>query len=88
MKPEELTKEEKRRLTMEFFRIQGYLDRLDLPLYEMHGFILMYKDVLFQLPIEWTEVFNKWKSWKRMLEEMLEALKEAREKALKEEKET
>lgn len=77
MKPEELSKEEKRRLTMEFFRIQGHLDRLDLPLYEMHGFILMNKDVLSQLSIEWTEVYNKWRSWRRMLDEMLEALEEA-----------
>ncbi|RLE84848.1 MAG: hypothetical protein DRJ67_09875 [Thermoprotei archaeon] len=80
MRPEELSEEEKKELTSRFFKIQGWLDRLDLPLYEMHGFLKMNRYVLDQLHVEWVEVYNKYRSWFQYLKEMLEVLEEVLKK--------
>jgi len=74
-----LDKKEREWLTHRFFELQAELDRMDLPLYMMHGFILGNKAVLRELCVEWVEVYNKYKEWHRRLGEMIEAIEEALE---------
>lgn len=63
-------------LTRRFFKLQGVLDRFDLPLYRMYSFLAENKEVLRDLRVEWTEVYNKYAEWRQMLENMLKILEE------------